>query len=263
MNDAATIVYEPAHGRQVDAASQLAAELGSRMAARLVAVTQTLGGGRRRARRLAAVAAQEAASLLIVAVDEPSPLDLNLFGRGSAEVVRTAPCPVVLVPPALAGSEPPLLAGDHLLWAVADHCDRGCAAVVAGMARELELPVTVAHVLPNALDATASGELMATRLAGWLVDGLLIRLAEHDPQLADTSTVRLGCGDPGPQLRQLGDDEGAAMAVVGCRGWGSLRAAALGSVSSYLARYGATPVVVCPPAMRQAPRQRLTHDAAA
>lgn len=258
-----TIVYEPGHhGR--DGAMYVAEELASLMAARLVAVTGASAGGRRRARRLVATAQQEAAALLVVAVDEPSPIVASLGGRPSVEVVRTAPCPVVLVPPALVDAKPPLLVGDHVLWAVADHRDGGCAPVAARMAQGLDLPVTIAHVLPGGSDALSLDELRSGgRLVGWFVDGLLRTLAEHDPQLGDGSTARLSSGDPGEELRRLGDEEGAALAVVGCRGRGSLRAAALGSVSAYLAHHGATPVVVCPPGANHAWDGGLTGHAAA
>jgi nucleotide-binding universal stress UspA family protein len=250
MTDATTIVYEPAHGSHGRAASQLAEELASCMTARIVPATDE-HGGRRRARRLALAAAREAASLIVVAVDEPWPVVASRIGRRSADVVRAAPCPVVLVPSLLADREPPLLTGDHILWAVADRCDSGCAPVVASLARGLDRPVTVAHVLPDVTDALTPADLMAGRLAGWFVDGLLSDLAEHDPQVEDHSTVRLSSGEPGSELRRLGDEEGAALAVVGCRGRGPMRAAALGPVSSHLARHGATPVVVCPPEAKQ------------
>ena len=53
-------------------------------------------------------------------------------------------------------------------------------------------------------------------------------------------------GDPAEQLRQLAEQERAAMVVVGTRGRGALGSGLLGSVSHSLACSGATPVVVCP-----------------
>ena len=258
-----TIVFEPGH-RGRDGAMYVAEELAASMAARLMPAAGASIGGRRRARRLAAIAEREAAALLVVPVEDPSPMVASLVGRPTAEIVRAAPCPVVLVPPALADAKPPLLVGDHVLWAVADHRDGGCAPVAARMAQGLDLPVTVAHVLPGGSDALSLDELHSGgRLVGWFVDGLLRTLAEHDPWLQDRSTARLSSGDPGRELRRLGDEEGAALAVVGCRGRGSLRAAALGSVSAHLAHHGATPVVVCPPGASHAWDGGLTGHAAA
>jgi nucleotide-binding universal stress UspA family protein len=251
-----TIVYETRHSEHTYAATRVAEHLASCLGTRLVPVSGALRGGRRRVRRLVAVAEREEAVLLIVAVDKPMHLAASLMQSGFRDVIRLASCPVILVPPALPVAEPPL-AGDRVLWAVADHSDEGCAALVAALARALDLPVTVAHVLSGETGAVACGEPAAERLLGWFVDGLLNRLAEQDPQLEHRSTVCLTSGDPGSQLRRLGEVEGAAVAVVGCRGRGPLRAAALGSVSAFLAQHGTTPVVVCPPDAR---RQRTLGD---
>jgi nucleotide-binding universal stress UspA family protein len=134
---------------------------------------------------------------------------------------------------------------------VADHADEACAVVVAALARALELPVTVAHVMSGETDAAACGGPMGERLLGWFFDGLVSRLAEQRPQLEDTTTVCLMSGAPGPQLRRLGEEENAAVVVVGSSGRGTLSAAALGSVSAFLAQHGSTPVVVCPPNARR------------
>jgi len=53
-------------------------------------------------------------------------------------------------------------------------------------------------------------------------------------------------GDPAEQLRQLAEQERAAMVVVGTRGRGALGSGLFGSVSHSLACSGSTPVVVCP-----------------
>ena len=252
---AATIVYETRHGEHTRAAG-VAEDLASRLGARLVPVTGAVRSGRRRVRRLVGVAEREEAVLLIVAVEKPTHLAASLLQAGFRDVVRLASCPVILVPPVPALAEPPL-AGDRVLWAVADHSDAGCAALVAALARALDLPVTVAHVMSGETDAIACAEPMGARVLGWFFDGLMTCLAEQDPQLEDHSTVCLRSGDPGPELRRLGDEEGAAVAVVGSRRRGALRAAALGSVSAFLAQHGTTPVVVCPPGAR---RERTLGD---
>ena len=216
---ARAVVYE--HG-PLPGVARLAEELAACVHARLVPVLAG-HGARRRARRLSAAAAREDAVFLVVS--------------SHGEVLRSAPCPVAIVPPRLAGARPPMLAGDHILWAVGDQRDARIAAAAAGIADAVGLPVTVAHVLSGDRQDPA-----AERLAAWFADGLLERLAAHGPALDARAAVRLRRGEPGPELAILAAEENSAMIVTGCRGFVAVRA----SVSAYLARHCPAPVVVVP-----------------
>ena len=66
--------------------------------------------------------------------------------------------------------------------------------------------------------------------------------------------VQLDVGHPVDALRRRAVDHHAALLVVGSRGRGALRAAALGSVSSALAATAPLPVLVVSPAARPAGR---------
>lgn len=230
------------------AAGRLADELACRLAGRSVPLPGPSRGGRHSARRLAAMAGREEATLLVVPVEERGALGSAL--RNVADVIRLAACPVVLVPPRLDRAGPTVLDGDHVLWAVRDHRDAGCADVAAGLAHALELPLTIAHVMAGDSNG-APGELSSERLSGWLIEGILDSLSVRDRELAGRSSVRISSGEAGPELRRLCEQDHPALIAMGSRGRGPLAAAVLGSICAHLARHGTRPIVVCPPETRQ------------
>jgi nucleotide-binding universal stress UspA family protein len=124
---ARSVVYEHGPGAGT---GRLAEELAAGVRARLVPVLAG-HGARRRARRLSAAAAREDAAFLVVA-------------SAPGDVVRAAPCPVAIVPPALAGARPPLLSGEHVLWAVA------LGSVSSHLARHSPTPVVICPAAPYA-----------------------------------------------------------------------------------------------------------------
>jgi len=74
----------------------------------------------------------------------------------------------------------------------------------------------------------------------------LHRIIDALPRHAQVE-LRLLDGTPEEQLPALADDLDAALLVVGSRGKGAMRGALAGSVSLWLARATAMPLVVVPP----------------
>lgn len=148
------------------------------------------------------------------------------------------------------------LDGECLVCGIGGPGDTGPARFAARLARALSMPLMLAHVAPRQ-DAELSGStIAAVPLAAPaqpserpVLEGRAALTEATDtvrevaPELAG---ARILAGDPAEQLRQLAEQERAAMIVVGTRGRGALGGGLLGSVSRSLACSGTTPVVVCP-----------------
>ena len=213
--------------------------------------------------RLVAVAAAADAAFVVVGSRAMGPLSGAVLGSVSAHVVREAPCPVVVVPPAAAanaedlafGPETPAADGDsrRVLCGVEERGDAACAAVAAELASGLGMRLTLAHVLERSAEVAAAGadgavpldfaarlehtERRALAVLHRVLDGL-----EHAP----AAEVSLRHGHAGDQLAALARRDRTGLVVVGSRGKGPLRAALLGSTSTQLVRDSHVPVVVCP-----------------
>lgn len=195
----------------------------------------------RPAERLVAAAEEEDAALVVVGTHGDGVGRATLLGSVSLATVRGAPCPVVVVPPGMAVAEGAPLAGERVLCGVESADDAGCALLAARLADDLDLPLTLAHILraehvgaaaPPATSSPREGEGRA----------VLRAVTEIVPGAPDR---RLCTGDPAEELDALAARERAAMVVVGTRGYGPLRSALLGSVSRRLACHGSRPLMVC------------------
>ena len=100
--------------------------------------------------QLCAIAGEEDAELIVVGSRGAGALHGAIFGSVSTAVVRDAPCPTVVVPPGMTG---PPLHGDRIVCAIQSDSDAPAVATAARLARDLDVPLSVAHVLPNGSDA--------------------------------------------------------------------------------------------------------------
>jgi nucleotide-binding universal stress UspA family protein len=103
----------------------------------------------------------------------------------------------------------------------------------------------VARGLADAL----AGELVAMHAIGVVSQPLDQVAASIRSRLSGTGMapdIRLVQGSPAGAIMETADSEGAELIVVGSRGRGSLRSAALGSVSQELAARALCPVVIVP-----------------
>ena len=204
--------------------------------------------------RICVAAEEEDAALIVLGTRGQGASRAALLGSVSLATIRGTSRPVVVVPPAATRGRS--LDGECLVCGIGGPDDTGPARVAARLARALDMPLTFAHVAPRQ-DAELSGStIAAVPLAApaqpserpvlqgrAALTGATDTVREVAPELAG---ARMLAGDPAEQLRQLAEQERAAMVVVGTRGRGALGSGLLGSVSHSLACSGTTPVVVCP-----------------
>lgn len=210
----------------------------------------------------AAVAAD--AVFVVVGSRVLGPLSGAVLGSVSAHVVRAAPCPVVVVPPAAAANADDLACGrevgataggnsGRVLCGVEERGDPACAAVAAELASGLGMRLVLVHVLERSAEVAAVSpqgavpldfaarlehtERRALAVLHGVLDGL-----EHGPE----AEMSLRHGHAGDQLAAVAREDRTGLVVVGSHGKGPLRAALLGSTSSQLVRDSRVPVVVCP-----------------
>ncbi len=205
------------------------------------------------AERLCAVAGEEDAELVVVGSRGAGTLHSAILGSVSTAIVRDAPCPAVVVPPGMIGAP---LEGERIACGIDADGDGPAVVTAVRLARNLDVPLTLAHVLPTAAapaeDLTTAGALPATfdqRLRAPKRQALrrmnrLLKDADADPD-ADSHEIQLRRGDPAGQLLELAAATRAMLLVVGSRGLGTLRAGLLGSVSHELVRRATRPVVIC------------------
>lgn len=88
------------------------------------------------------------ASMLVLGTRARSALRQALTGSVSTAVTRAAAAPVVVVPPHAVDAPPTPLRDRAVVCGVRDERDLACAATSAWLARELDLRLTLAHVVP-------------------------------------------------------------------------------------------------------------------
>ena len=169
-----------------------------------------------------------------------------LLGSVSSAVMRSAPCPVVVVPPdALLPSE---LEDPSIVCGV-EGSDRDGA--VLGLAddlrRRLGGTLHAVHAFdPSPVAAGAGG--MAPPLMPELDETAQLRLSRALRESGVDARGTVVSLPPALALRRVADDECAALIVVGCRDRGKVASVLLGSVAIQLAADASCPVVVLPPA---------------
>ena len=200
------------------------------------------------AERVCAVARQADAELVVVGSRGVGTLHAAILGSVSTTMVRDAPCPTVVVPPLMSGAP---LEGERIVCGVDASADGPAVTTAVRLADDLDVPLTLAHILPTApeafagvLPATFHQRLDARERSALQTIHRLLRKAGGDPD-ADRHQPQLRRGDPAGQLLELTDSARAVLLVVGSRGLGPLRGGLLGSVSRELVRNAPRPVVIC------------------
>jgi nucleotide-binding universal stress UspA family protein len=181
------------------------------------------------AKVLSAAAADLGASLLVVGDQERTGIDRTVVGSTTVEVIRKAPCPVVVFP-----SKPaPTRAGPLVCGVDQSKSALAATRAAARMARQLELKLVLVNAVEGSRGAedTFDRELQAAR--DHLPEGSIELIAQP--------------GAPVDVLPQVGRELEAEMIFVGSRGLGVIRRALLGSVSTALLQEtDDRPVVVVP-----------------
>jgi nucleotide-binding universal stress UspA family protein len=185
------------------------------------------------------------ARLLVTGSAARSSVERILQGSISADLVRQAPCPVVIVTDDMRLPDPgPVVAGfdgseDSLRAA------RHAAAFAAALRQEL--------VLVHVVAPGETGVRPDEELARELDEAARACTAAATPEPGEPSfEVVVAHGDPSELLIEAADARGASLVVVGNRGRGALTAAILGSVSAGVVRRSDRLVVVAGPLSEQA-----------
>lgn len=147
---------------------------------------------------------------------------------------------------------------DNLVILCADGSEASTGALREGLA---VLGTVINPVVVTVIDAVDPMMVTGTGFAGGTMAA--DELANHEAankaraaELAATVAGQLGLtdaavevlrGDPGMAICRHAEETGASVIVVGSRGHGGLRRAVLGSVSDYVVRNAACPVLVTTP----------------
>jgi nucleotide-binding universal stress UspA family protein len=191
------------------------------------------------------------AELLVVGSRGRRELGSAALGSVAADLMRDAPCPVVVVPPeAGLPSEP---GGRAIVCGVeGNDRDRDVLRLADDLRRRMRGTLHAAHAFdPSPVAAGAGG--VTPPLMPELSETAHVRLSRSLRESgvdADATVVSL---PPALALQRVADDDCAALIVLGCHGRGKVASVLLGSVAIQLAADAACPVVVLPPMAELAP----------
>lgn len=191
------------------------------------------------ARRIAAIAESERAGLIVVGTRGNARVVDPLLGSVSSRLAADAPCPVLIVPPALQSHIRPDTWRGRTIVCGYDGSDNAWNAAVATclLAARLEADVHLVSIgtgLGWRVDETAS------LLREMVVDQL--DPAGHRPEI----DAGLRLGDPAWELERVARALTAPLLVIGSRGQGPRRDALLGSVCRRVLLAARRPILVCP-----------------
>jgi len=175
-----------------------------------------------------------------------------LRGSVSRALARSAPSPLVVVPPQAtltAAARAAVVCG-------VDGSVEAISALEAGaaLARALDGRLIAVYVRPLTGAAAVPTSWVADRWQVPVDDGrAALTIVERAVARLDADVPTSFCveaGDPAERLAAVARTQPSAILAVGSRGRGAVRAAVLGSVSSRLAATAASPVMIMPPAAR-------------
>lgn len=200
---------------------------------------------------LVRVASELNAELLVVGSRGRRELGSAFLGSVASDLMRHAPCPLVVVPPDAALpsdlEQPAIVCGVE-----GNERDAGVLHLADDLRQRLRGTLKAVHAFDPSPVAAGAGGVTPPLL----------------PELDETAHVRLSrtLRDSGVEaeatvislpaalaLRRVADDEGASLIVLGCHGRGKVASVLLGSVAIQLAADASCPVVVLPPTAELAP----------
>ena len=178
-------------------------------------------------------------------------LSSAVLGSVTGELIRRAPCPVVVVPPD-AALPSQLDRGQIVCGVEGSERDRELVRLADDLCRRLGGTLHAVHAFdPSPVAAGAGG--IAPPLMPELeetADARLSRALRESGVEAQATVVSLPAA---LALRRVADEHCAALIVVGCHGRGKVANVLLGSVAIQLAADAQCPVVVLPPGAALSP----------
>ena len=200
------------------------------------------------------IEASRRAALLLIGSRGAGAIRRALAGSVTTAVTRSAAAPVVVVPRDAVSDGGMSLGCGGVVSALRDERDLASVATAACWARELDLDLTLAHVLPphrlpvaagigpppaglayNAADLAASARGMLDEIASMIA-----------PSAPAACRTRLLDGPVGRELARLAFIEAATLIAVGPLTHGPVAGAITRSPTTHLLRHAPCPVMVCP-----------------
>jgi nucleotide-binding universal stress UspA family protein len=168
-----------------------------------------------------------------------------VLGSVSCALMRDAPCPVVVAPPALPVPLTPLSLRPVVCGVEGTDRDQPTLRLAADLALRLGAALHAVHTFDPRPLATGPGAVMPPVLP--VLSEAAEATLEHAVSEAGVEAKRRGVSSPPAEgLRRVAGEIGAGVLVVGSRGRGKLGSAILGSVAIKLAAEARLPVVVLP-----------------
>lgn len=201
--------------------------------------------GNNPAARIVEAVAQVGADLVVMGTHGRRGFERLLLGSVTERVVRTAPCPVVTVPPpAVTASTLPF----RRVMCAVDFSDPSLNALrfARSMAQESNSTLTIVHVLewPPESEALAMFDMTAYRDAVRTdAEERLTKLAQ-DPEFGSRQpTIRLVIGKPHEQILAVAVEDQADIVVIGVHGRTPVDLMLFGSTTNQVIRRATCPVL--------------------
>jgi nucleotide-binding universal stress UspA family protein len=200
---------------------------------------------------LVRIASDLDAELIVVGSRGRHELGTAVLGSVAGELMRRAPCPVVVVPPDAALpsdlEQPGVVCGVE-----GSERDGNVLQLADDLRRRLRGTLHAVHAFdPSSVAAGAGG--VTPPLLPELDETAHLRLSRALRESGVDAEATVVSLPPALALQRVADDAGAALIVLGCHGRGKVANVLLGSVAIQLAADAGCPVVVLPPRAQLSP----------
>jgi nucleotide-binding universal stress UspA family protein len=204
------------------------------------------------ARELARSASDLDAELLVIGSRGRHELASAVLGSVASELMRHAPCPVVVVPPDSALPSPELERAAIVCGVEGNDRDVGVLHLADDLRRRLRGTLHAVHAFDPSPVAAGAGGVMPP-LMPELDETAHLRLSRSLRETGVEAEAAVVSLPPALALQRIAEEERAALIVLGCHGRGKVASVLLGSVAIQVAADAACPVVVLPPTAELAP----------
>jgi nucleotide-binding universal stress UspA family protein len=188
----------------------------------------------------------EDAELLVVGSRGLHELGDALLGSVSSSLMRAAPCPVVVAPPAISVPLVPASGRPVVCGVEGSDRDRPTLRLAADLARRLGAPVHAVHAFAPRPVALGPAPVMPPLLPG-LSKAAEARLDSAVAEAGVEASKSVVDSPVAKGLMRAAQETGAGLLVIGAQGHGRLGSLLLGSVAIQLTGEAPIPVVVRPP----------------
>lgn len=188
------------------------------------------------------------ADLIAIGTHGRSGFNRLVLGSVTEKVVRTAPCPVLTVPPRALDAASLAASGITRIICPIDFSDSSAPALryAASLAQQAQARLTVVHVVELAPDA---GDMLVPE--GDVYRAARFEAARRSMSETITADVRQACaidelllaGRPYREILRLAGEQHAGLVVMGVRGRGAVDRMFFGSTTQHVVRQAPCPVL--------------------